>query len=365
MLSPNIKRYIHRIIPFGLIWLTFGIVNSLLVWGLLGLGPYSSKGNPYDFGGSFFVTAVLSLVSGLLIGAMEVLYLSKLFRKKSFRVKIIYKPIIYQVIINLFLLISAATNIAVDLKSGVFSKQVWDNVWAYYISNALLGSTVYAALVIIVSLFYAEVSESLGPGVLANFFKGKYHTPVLEERIYMFLDMKSSTTIAENLGHVRYFEMLREYYADISGSIIKYSGEIYQYVGDEVIVSWTLKKGLQNNNCIQCFFAMKEALEKQARKYNDRFGVLPGFKAGFHVGKVTTGEIGVIKKDIMFTGDVLNTTARIQGLCNTYKVDILISDDLRKKIFPDKQWQIKSMGENALRGRDEKIDLFTILPCTN
>ena len=144
--------------------------------------------------------------------------------------------------------------------------------------------------------------------------------------------------------------------------IIKYSGEIYQYVGDEIIVSWTLKKGLQNNNCIQCFFAMKEAIKKQAGKYKERFGVLPGFKAGFHVGKVTTGEIGVIKKDIIFTGDVLNTTARIQGLCNTYKVDILISDDLRKMLSPDKQCQIKSMGENELRGRDEKIDLFTILP---
>ena len=362
MLSPEIKRYIYRIIPFGLIWLIFGIVCSLLVWGLLGLVPYSSKGNPYDFGGGVFVAAVISLVSGLLIGAMEVLYLSKLFRQQSFKVKITYKPIIYQVVINLFLLTGAAITIAVNLKTGVFSKEVWGNVWAYFLSYAFLGTTVYMALVIIVSLFYAEVSENLGPGVLANFFTGKYHTPIEEERIYMFLDMKSSTTIAENLGHVRYFEMLREYYADISSPIIKYSGEIYQYVGDEVIVSWTLKKGLQNNNCIQCFFAMKEALEKQARKYKDRFGVLPGFKGGFHVGKVTTGEIGVIKKDIMFTGDVLNTTARIQGLCNTHNVDILISDDLRKMLSPDKQWQIKSMGENELRGRDEKIDLFTILP---
>ena len=363
MLSPEIKRYIYRIIPFGLIWLIFGIVCSLLVWGLLGLVPYSSKGNPYDFGGGVFVAAVISLVSGLLIGAMEVLYLSKLFREKSFRVKITYKPIIYQVVINLFLLTAAAIAISVDLKTDVFSKQVWDNVWTYFLSYAFLGTTVYMVLVIIVSLFYAEVSENLGPGVLANFFTGKYHSPIEEERIYMFLDMKSSTTIAENLGHVRFFEMLREYYADISSPIIKYSGEIYQYVGDEVIVSWTLKKGLQNNNCIQCFFAMKEALGKQARKYKDRFGVLPGFKGGFHVGKVTTGEIGVIKKDIMFTGDVLNTTARIQGLCNTHNVDILISDDLRKMLSPDKQWQIKSMGENALRGRDEKIDLFTILLC--
>jgi adenylate cyclase len=88
---------------------------------------------------------------------------------------------------------------------------------------------------------------------------------------------------------------------------------------------------------------------------------LPEFKAGFHLGKVTTGEIGDIKKDIIFTGDVLNTTARIQGLCNTYKVDLIISVDLIKRLDQHSQYQIKTLGENELRGRDQKIELFTIL----
>jgi len=69
------------------------------------------------------------------------------------------------------------------------------------------------------------------------------------------------------------------------------------------------------------FFAMKEDLRKRADWYNKDFGLLPAFKAGLHFGKVTTGEIGALKKEIIFTGDVLNTTARIQGLCNHHKVD--------------------------------------------
>jgi adenylate cyclase len=104
---------------------------------------------------------------------------------------------------------------------------------------------------------------------------------------------------------------------------------------------------------------MKEAINKQAAKYYEKFGLLPQFKAGFHCGKVTTGEIGIIKKEIVFTGDVLNTTARIQGLCNHYHVDILVSGDLVKELgttFP-----VKTMGENELKGRDEKIELFTII----
>ena len=72
----------------------------------------------------------------------------------------------------------------------------------------------------------------------------------------MFLDMKSSTTIAESLGHVRYFEMLREYYFDLSDPIVKYSGEIYQYVGDEIVVSWKFNSVLENNKCIECFLTL-------------------------------------------------------------------------------------------------------------
>ena len=155
--------------------------------------------------------------------------------------------------------------------------------------------------------------------------------------------------------------MLREYYADLSESIVQYSGEIYQYVGDEIVVSWKLQNGLRNNNCIQCFYAMKKALITQSEKYINNFGIAPTFKAGLHLGEVTTGEIGVIKKDIIFTGDVLNTTARIQGLCNDYKVDLIISNDLMKKLDLDSEHRIKSLGENELRGRSEKVELFTIL----
>lgn len=248
-----------------------------------------------------------------------------------------------------------------ELNTNVFNKLVWHNVWAFFSNYTFWSVAAYISAIIGVTLFYAEVSGNLGQGVLNNFFKGKYHTPVEEERIFMFLDMRSSTTIAKKLGHVKYFEMLREYYSDLSNPIIKYLGEIYQYVGDEIVVSWKLKNGLQNNNCVQCFFAMKEVIKKQIRKYNEKFGLLPEFKAGFHFGKVTTGEIGAIKRDIIFTGDVLNTTARIEGLCNTYKVDILISGALMKKLQLNDQFQINALGENELRGRDEKVELFTIL----
>jgi adenylate cyclase len=361
MLSPKTKSNILRIIPFGVIWLIFGIVYTLLEKGLLGnLNYYPPTGNPYSFTRNIFITPVCALVAGLLIGTIEIHYFNKLFMQKSFTKKIVYKSIIYLVIILSFLVILTIITNCIEFKITVFNKQIWGHVWLFFSNYAFLSVVVYMASVVIVSQFYMEVSENIGQGVLANFFTGKYHIPTEEERIYMFLDMKSSTTIAESLGHVNYFQMLKEYYSDLSDPIINYSGEIYQYIGDEIVVSWTLKNGLQNNNCIQCFFAMKAVIKNQTGKYNEKFGLLPEFKAGFHLGKVTTGEIGVIKKEIIFTGDVLNTTARIQGLCNVYQVDILISDALRKKLTLHSPFEIKTLGKNELKGRHEKIELFTI-----
>jgi adenylate cyclase len=193
-----------------------------------------------------------------------------------------------------------------------------------------------------------------------NFFTGKYHKPIEEKRIFLFSDMKSSTTIAEQLGHIKYFELLREYYSDFSDAIIRNSGEVYQYIGDEIVVSWKYEEGIKNNNCINCFFAMKEALNKKSDWYLSTFDVGPTFKAGMHVGKVTTGEIGALKKEIIFTGDVLNTTARIQGLCNQLNVDVLVSEDLINELQLQKEIRTTSLGATELKGKEKNIELFTI-----
>jgi adenylate cyclase len=172
--------------------------------------------------------------------------------------------------------------------------------------------------------------------------------------------MKSSTTIAEKLGHVRYYQLLNDYYADITEAIIQTSGEIYQYVGDEVVVSWKMKNGLEYNNCLKCFFTIKDIFKTRSKEYIDAYGVVPGFKAGIHYGMVTTGEIGVVKKEIIFTGDVLNTTARIQSLCNAHKVDILVSNDLLSKLKTGDHYKLREIGECELRGKDEKVILQTL-----
>ena len=103
---------------------------------------------------------------------------------------------------------------------------------------------------------------------------------------------------------------------------------------------------------------MKNSLLKRSEYYQKTYGVVPTFKAGIHCGRVTTGEIGVVKKEIVFSGDVLNAAARIQGLCNQYQTDLLFSEDFSEKIKSHQG--IKSLDETELRGRNEKIKIYSI-----
>lgn len=361
-LSPKTKRYLLKILPFGIIPTVFALVYSLLEKGILGNHPvYPATGNTYTF--NVIVPAIICFVLGLLIGVFEVGFLSRVLEKGSFARKIIVKTMIYFVIVFVATVVISTISTAYYFGASPFSDQVLGDIQNFLSAFAFWSIMIYFTLGLITCLFYDEISNNVGQNVLLNFFIGKYHHSVEEERVFLFLDMKSSTTIAEQLGHTQYFYLLRDYYYDLSDAIIQFGGEIYQYVGDEIVVTWKLKPHAKNTKSVDCFFAMQEALASKSEKYKAKYGLTPTFKAGIHLGKVTTGEIGKIKKDIVFTGDVLNTTARIQGLCNDYKVRLLLSKELVDALDLKTTFKAYELGETQLRGRDEKITLYTIKAC--
>jgi adenylate cyclase len=205
-----------------------------------------------------------------------------------------------------------------------------------------------------------QVSDKFGPGILWKFITGKYYHPREEERIFMFLDLRSSTTIAEKMNSKKFFGLLKEIYIDITEPILNSEGEIYQYVGDEVVVTWSVESGLAGNNCLLCFFQIQQVLEQRKEHYNRVYDLLPSFKAGLHIGEATVGEIGVIKKDIVYSGDVLNTTSRIQGECNNNNVNLLLSSDLLERMKLNEEYVQIALGEVSLKGKKEGIALYTI-----
>ena len=358
-ISPKAKRNISRITPFAIIWLLSGWITDITEIGL----TRNQNLNP-DTDITFTIPVLIfaslaNILVGLMVGALEVVYLEKRFSNQTLGAKILYKFSIYLTLIIIITVIFYP--IASTLESGISLLEVdaWQKLGRFLISISFLNTIFHLSVRIMVSLIYSAISENIGHHVLLNFFSGKYHRPKIEKRIFMFLDMKSSTTIAETLGHIKYFKLLDTYYNIMSDPIINSFGEVYQYIGDEIVISWKPDKGVDQANCIKCFFDIQDHLIERQEALFREFGVELGFKAGIHFGEVTIGEIGALKKEIVFTGDVLNTTARIQSLCNELKSDLLISGAI-KELLPYTDYNYDSKGEIELKGRNKKEELFSV-----
>ncbi len=208
--------------------------------------------------------------------------------------------------------------------------------------------------------FYSIVSTLIGKNILGKLFLGMYRNPVETNRVFMFLDITSSTAIAEKIGHLKFLSLVNDFFYDLAEPVHQTKGEIYKYVGDEAIITWKMKDAIDKANCIRCFFLIDKLIKKNEGSYLKKYGLVPGFKAGIHGGLSVTGELGFTKREIAYMGDVVNTTARIEEACKTYNEQFLISDELLDQIELPGNTAVKEVGVVKLRGKAKEIKLISV-----
>jgi adenylate cyclase len=301
-------------------------------------------------------SVVVGFPLGLVFGVLELFLFPKAemrFRQWTFTKLLLFKTLLYTAVIY-------AVTITLSIISGLSEGHKISELPAYMVSVQLMVLVVYTLVIYGLLVSFLQINNLLGEGVLWKFVLGKYHKPREEERIFMFLDMKSSTSIAERLGHVRFYTLLNELFHEISQPVLQTKAEIYQYVGDEVILTWEMEHGLRNSNCLNTFFMFQEGLLRKSENYVKNFGVKPEFKAGLHFGKVISAQIGDLKREIVYNGDVLNTTARIQNECNKYQRDCLVSGSLMNRLKQINGFQWERMDAVTLRGKETEVELFSV-----
>jgi len=303
---------------------------------------------------------LVGLPLGLVFGLLEIFLFPKAetrLRRWSFTSILVFKTLLYTAVIYIVTVVFA-------IIGGLIEGHKMSEVPSLLASFERLILVGYSLVIYALLLFFLQINNLLGEGILWKFIRGKYHKPREEERIFMFLDMKSSTTIAEQLGHVRFYTLLNELFHEISQPVLQTKAEIYQYIGDEVVLTWEMKHGLQNSNCLKTFFMFQENLLKHSENYLENFGIKPEFKAGLHFGKVVSAQIGDLKREIVYNGDVLNTTARIQNECNRYQRNCLVSGSLKNRLKQINGFEWERIDVVTLRGKETEVELFSVTNAT-
>jgi adenylate cyclase len=307
-------------------------------------------------------TLLIGIIIGILYGAVqgftEYFLEKQFFRKRSLGITFLLKLVVSLLTLTFlfglvrFVLFEQLILPVIQLDKSPLNETSWRYTFFIFL--------VYYFMMAIVITFITQVNKKYGPGVLVPLLMGKYRQPKEEERIFMFMDLQSSTTIAEQLGHLRYSSFIRDSFWDINQVIAKHQAEIYQYVGDEIVLSWRMPEGLKELACIRFYFACSEQFAKRAAYYKNAYGRLPFFKAGVHGGKITAVEIGEIKRDIAYHGDSINTAARIQSLCNTYNKSLLVSKGFTEVDGFDEEFSAVSLGLVSLKGKQEGVELVSV-----
>jgi adenylate cyclase len=297
---------------------------------------------------------VLGFLVGFLVGAAEFFVLRERLRGLPFWPALGLKALALVVVMQVTLLALHPLN---ELFPGLGS--------AHYDQDLFMAGTLVSILeglaITGVLFFILEVDRLMGPGRLVRLVTGKYHRPRREDRVFMFVDIRGSTSLAEALDPESYLGLVQDYFAAMTEPILEAGAEIYQYVGDEIVLTWRTPDAVRDATCVRTFFSLKEAVAAEGPRFLERYGRVPEFKAGMHGGEVLTAQVGEIKREIVYNGDVLNTTARIEGSCNRLGQELLVSATLLDHLDLAGEFQARPMGEIDLRGKEESMPLFGIV----
>lgn len=301
----------------------------------------------------FLIVFIFSMFMGYLI----VIRFKKNFRNLPLWIGVILKTFILYSI--QFLLYSVLFFGIYFFIYGHSIQQTHEEYVAYFFRTYyLLNNSGTWILLFIITQMVVEINEKYSPGLFRDILAGKYLEPREEEKIIMFIDLKDSTSIAEQLGHKKYFLFIKDFIYHVSKSILKCGADIYQYVGDEVVLSWPATDA-NHKRAIMALLEVRKELQTNSAYYRNNYGTVPDFRAGIHTGNVMIGEIGIVKKDLAMSGDNMNITARIKNMVTDLNKKYIATKD-----FVDatglKDFQAESAGIVELKGKENGVELFIL-----
>ena len=333
------RRTILRLQLFTAFALTYSTIG--FIWEYIEIGQSTLDG------------ISVGLVVGITLAAVEESKIGSFTRTMSLGKAVLVKSLVYVVVLAVPVII---VGFITGLMDGATLQEFAD--WIFSAEFPIKLVLIY--LIHLIVVFVRHINRLLGPSTLLRYISGKYHRPRVERRVFMFLDLKSSTMLAETLGGEKYFSFLNTVFRDISEPILERDAEIYQYIGDEVVLTWPVERGLHDANCIRVFIEILAEIHSRREHYMSKFGYVPEFKAGVHYGDVITAEIGDLKKEIIYNGDVLNTTARIESMCNQFDQRLIVSEALVSALELPEFINPLPLGKVELRGKAEPISLVAL-----
>lgn len=337
-------EYFHLWIFLTLLGCLIGYTYTALVYSQV---P-GSEGSPW------LGVATGGMLSALSIG-FEISFVSSptsWFRKLAFIPSFLLRTIIHLLSILLsFLVCQTVYYWLTDVEIFIFQEDLSSTVVDLAFSFAVVSFIV----------LLTQIRMFIGNRQLVNLVLGKYHKPLSENRVFLFLDIAGSSVAAQKLGDTRFHRYLNHLFVLFDEPIVRSGGEVHSYVGDAIIAVWHLGE-TPSDNCRVLDAARKilEACDINAESIEAEFGISPRVRMAIHGGPVVVGETGNSKRQITYLGNTVNVAARIEEKAKGLQANVLASDEFLKHCELPASITVQPEGQHHLKGMNEPILLSSI-----
>ena len=293
---------------------------------------------------------------GLIMGIINTFFYPLIIKTRNFLISILVRIII-------FILLAATSSIVFLVLSDIEINSLVHS-GSSNMKKSLLDAVLFMIIIEIIVDVLVTVRRNLGKHYFRKFIRNSYFVPKEEQRVFIFTDLKNSTQLVEELGGAVFSSFIQDCFQDFSDLALDHGGEIYQFVGDEVVTTWKIDKYFQYENCIDLHFNFIKRLQARSDYYFDKYGSVPEFRSSIHSGKVSAALVGKYKTEIAYHGGVLNLCSRMQSVCRDYNTNMIISSDFYWQLGVNSEYEYVPITNMELKGISGKQIVFRVLQTT-
>ena len=271
---------------------------------------------------------------------------------------------------NKFIILSVAYLVAPLLAGFV--------LWNFRIDFSYLTGVVFASATIAYEGFFrwhkAEGEKRKLRQAVQNYFSPAVLEAILEnpallnltgekkEVTILFSDIRSFTTISEQIEPEALTEMLHEYFTEMTEEILATDGVLDKFIGDAIMAFWgaPLDQPDHAERAVKSAQGMMKRLIKMQERR--KMANLPIFDigVGINTGPVIVGNMGSQKRfDYTVIGDSVNIASRLEGLNKEFGTHIIISEATKSKLGPD--IEVHDLSFASVKGKAGAIRIFEVI----
>ncbi len=267
--------------------------------------------------------------------------------------------------------------IATALTAGVLLFSVGVNYLVWQHMNLVIP--IASGLLMISVMFLLNMSfgffvEQRGKRQIAGLF-GQYVPPELvdemsddprhysldaevRELTVLFSDIRSFTTISENMDAQSLSDLLNEYLTPMTNIIQASRGTIDKYIGDAIMAFWgaPIHQPDHASRAVAAALEMLAVLPEMNKAFKAKGWPELKIGIGLNTGNMRVGDMGSeFRKAYTVMGDAVNLGSRLEGQTKGYGVGLLVNEST-KAAAPE--YAYRELDRIRVKGKDEPVTIY-------